>query len=265
MRMNIRAYQPNSHYNSIDPFFHLSLSTTTTTMMFATASRRFLVLTSLFLPAVVTGSVKLALSNGRVSQCQTLWAKQTIPVGSVCVDADQKNPDQLIVAYTTMDGWKLEEAHLWIGRNVSLLPMQNKTTDEPDGTRHIQQDPRNNIKSPHQESVDLSQFPFQKDDLSGKHAHYGFIVKLHQLGFACPEPKGTVFHAEAHATVTARPSLRNGNVATLQSAWASPVAPYKEIQNVNKGVDFNFTLVCDVRNDPPKDAPVRHFANKLPQ
>jgi hypothetical protein len=211
---------------------------------------------------MVAGSIKLALSNGRVSQCQTLWAKQTIAVGSVCVDADQKNPDQLIVAYTTMDGWKLQEAHLWVGRNASLLPLLTTTADESDGTRHIQQDAR-------QESVDLSQFPFQNDDLNGKHAHYGFIVKLHQMGFECPDPKGTVFHAAAHATVTARPSLRNGDVPTQQSAWASPVAPQKVLHvnnnNSYKGVDFNFTLVCDIRNDPPQDAPARHFANKLPQ
>ncbi|CAB9524196.1 expressed unknown protein [Seminavis robusta] len=218
----------------------------------------------------VLGSVKLVMQNGGASQCQTLWAKHTIAVGNVCVEADQRNPEQLIVSYETRDGWKLDDAHLWIGRNISEIPFM---ADEPadDSKRSVQQQQHQDQPYQKQQQVDLTQFPYKKEDLAGKHENFGFVVKLQHLGYSCPDTQA--FVAAAHATVTARSSIRNGNTPTLQSAWASHIEPMKKhvlqgatmINRINQWQDFNFTLVCDIKNDPPEGAPKRHFANQVPK
>jgi hypothetical protein len=52
-------------------------------------------------------------------QCNTLFAGQTTNVGTVCVDNDLSN---LTVTYTTVDGWKLEETHLFVGSSLTEVP-----------------------------------------------------------------------------------------------------------------------------------------------
>jgi hypothetical protein len=52
-------------------------------------------------------------------QCNTLYAGQTTNVGTVCVDNDFYD---LSVTYTTVDGWRLEETHLFEGMSYTEAP-----------------------------------------------------------------------------------------------------------------------------------------------
>ena len=189
-------------------------------------------------------SRKVALTKGRKSQCQQLWAKQAIAVGSVCLEVDHRNPEQLVVGFKTMDGWRLDDAHLWIGRNITELPM-DETNVPPKGPL-------------------LDLFTYRKDDLSGQHSNFGFIVKLWYLDFVCPDSKGTEFVAAAHATVRARSAVRNGSKPTQQDAWAAAEPATTAEQFRQKFLDFNFTLTCDLIQARPQDAPERHHANQVP-
>lgn len=187
---------------------------------------------------------KVSLTNGRKSQCQQLWAKQVMSVGSVCLEVDPKNPEQLIVGFKTKDGWRLDDAHFWIGRNETDLPM-DETNDPPRGP-----------------NLDL--FTYRKDDLNGVHSNFGFIVKLWYLDFVCPDSQGTEFVAAAHAGVRARPSVRGGDVPTQQDAWAATESA-KTAQDLSRHyMTFNFTLTCDLWKARPPNAPDRHHANQVP-
>lgn len=56
------------------------------------------------------------------ASCVTLLAGQTISVGSVCVAVAG---DSAYVTYSTLDGWRLFETHLWAGTSLSGMP-QNR-------------------------------------------------------------------------------------------------------------------------------------------
>lgn len=193
-----------------------------------------------------TATRKVALTNGRKSQCQQLWAKQgVIPVGSVCLEVDHRNPEQLIVGFQTKDGWRLDDAHLWIGKNITDLPL-DEVNEPPTGPL-------------------LDLFTYKKDDLvPGQHSNFGFVVKLWNLDFSCPDSQGTEFAAAAHATVRARSAVRGGENPTQQSAWAAAEAASTAEQFQQKFLDFSFTLTCDLMQARPDDAPERHHANQVP-
>jgi hypothetical protein len=210
------------------------------------------------LPNWVLGSLKVALSNGRASQCQALWTESSsTQVGSVCIETDSSNPEQLGFSFATADGWKLDETQLWIGRNMSEVPLTTplslplvggEPTGEADGAIFPDQQP------------DLERFPYLKNDLSGKYSHFGFAVKLWYLGFVCPDA-GTEFYAVAHASVAEAPSLRSGAM-TKTSAWAGK-EPFADGSTL--WLNFSFKLVCDVIEDLPVNQRERHFANLIPQ
>ena len=215
-------------------------------------------------------SLRLALQNGPASQCQGLWAKETIQVGSVCVEPDRRNPDQLIVSFSTADtGWKLDAAQLWLGQNITdNLPVEVFELDNKgDATK--------TTSLTKASTPDLSKFPYVKNDLDGQHQHFGFVVKLFYLNYVCPDSRGTTFSAVAHATVSApRSGLRNGDGSnTKASAWASPtplVPPTRTQSTTSESpiaeqhISFDFTLVCDRIAARPEHAPERHHANYVP-
>ena len=211
-------------------------------------------------------NIRLSLKNGRASQCQGLWAKNgALQVGNVCVEPDRRNSDHVIVAFSTADtGWRLEETQLWIGAGeTSVEDLPSLVEDDA-----------------------LSQFPYVKEDLQGEHLHFGFVVKLSELDFICPNTQGTQFTAVAHATVSApRSGLRHTTGEAIEttkaSAWASFEAPVvSSLLRTKNGptlttsevpssenetiASFDFTLVCDLIAERPKDAPERHHANYVP-
>lgn len=53
----------------------------------------------------------------------TLLAGQTIPVGTVSAVVEGND---LVVTYSTVDGWLLYETHLWAGTSLSEMPQNNK-------------------------------------------------------------------------------------------------------------------------------------------
>ncbi|MBD3306882.1 hypothetical protein GF339_10675, partial [candidate division KSB3 bacterium] len=54
----------------------------------------------------------------------TLLAGQTIPAGTITVEVveDEAGAYAFIVTYSTVDGWELTEAHLWVGTDLAQMP-----------------------------------------------------------------------------------------------------------------------------------------------
>ncbi len=117
-------------------------------------------------------------SVGSGQGCTPLIAGQSITAGNVCVaDADTDNdgqPDQLIVTYSTTDGWQLSEVHLWVGASMTSLPQTNSGNPIP------------------------GQFPYKSGALNGV-TTYTFNIPFSSFGFSCPGPDR--FYVAAHAAV----------------------------------------------------------------
>jgi hypothetical protein len=54
------------------------------------------------------------------ASCVTLLAGQTTPAGSVCTVVDG---DSVRVTYSTTDGWRIFETHMWAGTSFASLPV----------------------------------------------------------------------------------------------------------------------------------------------
>lgn len=157
-----------------------------------------------------------AVSYALGTQCQTLYAGQTINAGSVCVSVDGDNLD---VAYTTTGGWQLDAAHLWIGDSLSTMP-QTKTGNPQ-----------------------IGQFPYKSGDITGA-TSYLFAIPLSSLS-AGTDLCGHTFDIAAHAAL--RKADGSGGYET-QTGWGDGT----QINGRGSWATyFTYTVTCDTTPPPP--------------
>ena len=111
---------------------------------------------------------------------QKLYAGQNIWAGSVRydnidTDGDGVN-DALRVTFSTIDGWQIMEAHLFVGTSLQQMPVTRSGNPQ------------------------VGQFPFKSGALPAPEA-YQFTIPFVKLGFQCPNPNGSVQVVAAHASL----------------------------------------------------------------
>jgi hypothetical protein len=149
-------------------------------------------------------------------KCVDLLAGQSIDAGTVCVEVIG---DDLVVTYTTQDGWELTEAHLWVGDDLADMPQTKKGNPK------------------------VGNFPHNSGDITGSDSHT-FTIPLSDLGggdFAtslCDHP----FDAAAHAAL--RKDNGSGGYQT-ETGWANGA---RMVQRGNWATFFNFGFSCDEPN-----------------
>lgn len=100
--------------------------------------------------------------------CVTLYAGQTIEAGTVCIEqVDTEDMEQLRVTYTTIDGWELVEAHLWIGEDLTMMPQK------------------------------VEHFPYHSDDITGLTSYSFFIDPIW-----CTDVRYAAAHAIIRKNIT---------------------------------------------------------------
>lgn len=137
--------------------------------------------------AAVANAQCVGTEDGSGTQCFTLVAGQHTDVGTVCVTAVG---DDLEITYSTDNGWKLSETHLWVGTDIAGMPQTRKGSPIP------------------------GQFPYPSGDISGS-TSYTSLVSLDSIGFSCPSDDQAVLVA-AHAVV----KRGNGNGGRSETAWS---------------------------------------------
>ena len=149
--------------------------------------------------------------------CKDLIAGQNINAGNVCFEVVGAN---LLVTYTTTNGWELTEAHLWVGENIADMPQTRKGNPK------------------------IGHFPYNSYDITGADSH-SFLVPLSSLGdYLC----GQTFYAAAYAEV--RKALCGGGYQT-ESAWGSG---WDIVPKGSWAMYFSFKFICcDVTPLPPPD------------
>lgn len=119
----------------------------------------------------------------------TLYAGQTIDVGSLVVEETDQNEDgvndAISVSYQLKDGWLIEEIHFWVGENVASMPQTKKGNPQ------------------------VGQFPYKPTGVSGSES-YTLVIPFTNLNYNTCDAN---FVAAAHASV-----FRNGQNET---AWAA--------------------------------------------
>ncbi len=145
-----------------------------------------------------------------------LLAGQHIPVGTVELFVED---DDLVVAYSLMGGWELEETHLWIGESLAELP-QTRTGNPIPG-----------------------RFPYKSGDITGT-TYYEVRVSLESLGgepYVCDE----TFYVVAHAAV--RRLLDDGSYQG-ETAYGEGE---RLVRRGNWATYFTFELQCEEEEGPP--------------
>lgn len=118
--------------------------------------------------------------------CTDLMAGQNTLAGSVCVTMDD---DSLDVTYSTVDGWGLDEVHVWVGDNLDDLPTNGGGNPQ------------------------VGLFPYGSEDLGGV-TSYTVEVPLSDLGgeLLCD----TVYYLASHAVVS-----MDGEGEQTETAWGN--------------------------------------------
>lgn len=137
--------------------------------------------------AVTLSSDECVSAEGGVYSV-ALLAGQFIDAGSVTAEVVGEN---LVVAYSTKDGWELKEVHLWVGESLASLPKTRSGNPQ------------------------IGLFPY-KATLAADTTYYAFSIPLETLEFQCPSADKQLFLA-AHASVGKE--LRDGSVQT-ETGWA---------------------------------------------
>ena len=74
--------------------------------------------------ATSTCAYEIGDTCGSATSCKTLYAGQTIDVGTVCTTYEG---DALTVTYTTTGEWYIDQTHLWVGPGIDgSMPQNNK-------------------------------------------------------------------------------------------------------------------------------------------
>lgn len=179
--------------------------------------RRYL-LATLFLTLgwYSSNAVAACISAEGGVQVQTLYAGQTIDAGTVSITV---TGDNLVVTFTTRDGWSLDETHLWIGTSLTDMPQTRKGTPK------------------------IGNFPYHSGSLNGA-TSYSETIALSALNFACPQDD-TTYYVAAHAVVSKTDS--SGAVQT-ETGWADGVS---FVDKGMWGTYFSIVLTCHCGGDQP--------------
>ncbi|WP_428261347.1 hypothetical protein [Haliangium sp.] len=126
--------------------------------------------------------------------CSKLKAGRRQDAGDVCV---QVVGDDLVVTYTTENGWVLSEAHLWVGDSVLAMPHNRRG------------------------APNVADFPLASGDLSGATAHT-VSVPLSEFGLSGNETacEPVTFFVAAHADML-RDRDGDGEYEISTSAWGA--------------------------------------------
>lgn len=154
----------------------------------------------------------VASLEGTGTNSWTIWAGQTIRAGEV---TSKVNGSNLEVTFTTVDGWQLSEAHLWVGRSPNDIP-QTKTGNPIPG-----------------------QFPYKSGTLAGV-STYTFNIPLNSTGlnFSCPAIDVDYLMA-AHASVR-KPNGSGGYQTETGWSEGSPIT-----SKGNWATFSTLTLTCN--------------------
>lgn len=124
-------------------------------------------------------------------QCQTLFAGQSIEVGSVCVENDA---DNVYVTYTTAGDWEMSELHLFVGTDFSQLPTNKKGNPQ------------------------IGHFPFVASNVGHS---YTFTLPLADLAATCSSNFAIAAHAVVGNGISTETAWGEGDRITSQGSWAT--------------------------------------------
>ena len=151
-------------------------------------------------------NANITVTGNSGTECQTLFAGQTIDAGNVCFEIDASG-ENMTVTYDTINGWELTEAHLWVG-------------DSPEG---YPQTRRGNPK--------IGIFPFNSGDITGA-TSYSFTVSLADWHDLLQCDQSLSLYAMAHAAVRrdngdggydTETGWADGDRVTEKGSWATLV------------------------------------------
>lgn len=150
------------------------------------------------------------------SQCQTLFAGQTIDAGEVCAYVDGSD---LVISYETANGWELVETHLWVGTALADMPQTRQGNPK------------------------IGNFPFHSGDIAGA-LGYETRVPLESFGLTGSETEcePTTLFAAAHAAL--RLPDGTGGYQT-ETGWADGV---DLVDRGSWATFFSFDLICEDDN-----------------
>jgi hypothetical protein len=124
--------------------------------------------------------------------CADIYAGQNIPAGSVCITVDNSNSN-VIVTYTTFNGWQLVETHLWGDDNQSTLPTNKGGNPVP------------------------GQFPYASGNITGA-TEWTCTIPFSVFGLDADATECSVDgYFAAHAALQ---HVTNGVVDNTQTGWA---------------------------------------------
>ncbi|HEY5764820.1 MAG TPA: hypothetical protein VIS30_02205, partial [Candidatus Deferrimicrobiaceae bacterium] len=137
----------------------------------------------------------VASLDGNGTKSWRILAGQTIEAGNVTAKLSGSN---LEVTFSTIDGWQLSEAHLWVGQGISNLP-QTRTGNPIPG-----------------------QFPYKSGTLNGA-TSTTFYIPLNSTGlnFSCPS-NDVEYLMAAHASVR-KPNGSGGYQTETGWSEGSPI------------------------------------------
>ncbi len=147
-----------------------------------------------------------------------IYAGQHIVVGAVTTEIVETD---LVVTYTTTDGWELIETQLWVGTDLAEMPQNRKGSPK------------------------IGHFPYKSTFFAA--TTHSVSIPLDALGFACPSDASDYIIA-AHASV----QLVNdeGVITQTETGWSEGSL---FVEKGMWGTYSNITLVCeDVLTDDEK-------------
>jgi hypothetical protein len=144
---------------------------------------------------------------------EPLLAGQTIDAGSVSAEVVGSD---LVVTFSTSNGWELVEAHLWAGADLTDMPQTRKGNPK------------------------IGNFPYNSGDITGA-TEQSFAIPLAVLGYSCPSPNED-FYLAAHASL--RKPDGSGGFQT-ETGWADGDL---FVQRGSWATFSTITLSCDCDN-----------------
>ena len=153
--------------------------------------------------------------------CTPLIAGQNTTVGEVCYSIIELEEPTLVVSYTTFETWTLNETHLWVGDDLTTIPLTNSN---------------NPI---------IGQFPYS-NDTSGKVVHT-YTIPLSQITATICD---ATFYIAAHAVVE---HYTLGGGIESETAWGDGVSINDQ---ASWATYFSHTIDC-----PEEEEPIATIAN----
>lgn len=132
-----------------------------------------------------------AIPQANAEQCQTLYAGQTLDVGTVCVDNDDTD---VTVTFTTTGAWTLGEMHLFVGTDFGDIPTTKSGNPK------------------------IGLFPYSATTTSQS---YSFTIPFSELDTTCDTTLVIAAHAVVSNGDTTETAWGAGNRFTPRGSWAT--------------------------------------------